>query len=43
MIKEYAERLYVPAARNAGAIDAEWPAAQGAAADVAQLAPIAPW
>jgi starch phosphorylase len=24
MVKAYAERLYVPAARNAGAIDAEW-------------------
>ena len=24
MIKEYTEQLYVPAARNAGAIDAEW-------------------
>ena len=24
MVKEYTEKLYVPAARNAGAIDAEW-------------------
>ena len=24
MVKEYAEQLYVPAARNAGAIDAQW-------------------
>ena len=24
MVKEYTEQLYVPAARNAGAIDVQW-------------------